>query len=155
MSHDRLLRPHRPSMPTGILLGLVLLTLTSGVHAEQMQRLGPFDVHYIVVQSTFFSEEIASRYDIVRGTDRALLNVSILDDEGNAVRAELSGTMTNLLGQVFPLQFREVQEGPAVYYLAEVKHTDRETLRFAVVITAGDGVSRALNFQQQMFWDGA
>ena len=46
-------------------------------------------------------------------------------------------------------------EGPAIYYLAEVKHTDRETLRFAVTITAQDGVGRELRFQQQMFWDDA
>jgi hypothetical protein len=120
-----------------------------------MKRLGPYEVHYVVVQSTFFSEEIAHRYEIVRGRDRALLNISVLDETGAAITATLDGAITNLLGQVTPLVFREVAEGPAIYYLAEVKHTDRETLRFAVTITAEDGVSRRLEFQQQMFWDDA
>lgn len=132
---------------------LTLALLPVVLHAEQMKRLGPYDVHYVVVQSTFFSEEIASRYEIVRGRDRALLNVSVLDEHGSAVPARLEGTVTNLLGQVAPLEIREVREGPAIYYLAEIKHTDRETLRFAISITAEDGVARELTFQQQMFWD--
>lgn len=136
-------------------VALALCFLPAIVHAEQKQRLGPFDVHYVVVQSTFFSEEIASRYQIVRGRDRALLNLSVLNSNGEPVRATLEGTITNLLGQVTPLEFREVAEGSAVYYLAEVRHTDRETLRFSVTVTAGDGVPRSLRFQQQMFWDDA
>ena len=142
-----------PMLLAARLLLLAIPLLPGTVSAEQMQRLGPFDVHYVVVQSTFFSEEIAGRYGIVRGRDRALLNLSVLDETGKAVRAEVSGTVTNLLGQLSALEFREVVEGPATYYLAEVRHTDRETLRFAVTITADDGVSRELTFQQQMFWD--
>ncbi|MGE0625160.1 MAG: DUF4426 domain-containing protein [Pseudomonadales bacterium] len=130
-----------------------LLCAPATLHAEQKQRLGPYEVHYVLVQSTFFSEEIASRYGIVRGRDRALLNISVLDEDGAAIHATLEGTVTNLLGQVTALDIREVTEGPAVYYLAEVKHTDRETLRFAVTITASDGVAHELRFQQQMFWD--
>ncbi|HEY5646036.1 MAG TPA: DUF4426 domain-containing protein [Pseudomonadales bacterium] len=134
-------------------LAVCLLALPVPPRAEQMQRLGPFEVHYVVVQSTFFSSEIASRYAIVRGRDRALLNISVLDETGSAVPVVIAGTVTNLLGQVAPLEFREVTEGPAVYYLAEIKHTDRETLRFAATITGHDGVPRELRFQQQMFWD--
>ncbi len=134
---------------------LMLATVPAILQAEQKQRLGPYDVHYVVVQSTFFSAEIAERYQIVRGRDRALLNISVLNGSGSPVRAMLEGTVTNLLGQVTPLDFREVLEGEAVYYLAEVKHTDRETLRFAVSITTDDGVRRELRFQQQMFWDDA
>lgn len=146
----------KPQYATSLLSALLtvgLLALPLLPRAEQMQRLGPFEVHYVVVQSTFFSSEIASRYAIVRGRDRALLNISVLDDMGSALPVDIGGTVTNLLGQVTPLEFREVTEGPAVYYLAEIKHTDRETLRFAVTITAHDGVPRELKFQQQMFWD--
>jgi len=143
-----------PKLPE-ILIAALLAVAPAVLRAEQMQSLGPYDVHYVVVQSTFFSEDIASRYQIVRGRDRALLNISVLDGSGKAVRAKLEGTITNLLSQVTPIDFREVAEGPAIYYLAEVKHTDRETLRFLVTITAEDGIPRQLRFQQQMFWDDA
>ena len=65
----------------------------------------------------------------------------------------LNGEVTNLLEQRAGLDFREIREGDAIYYLAEVRHTDRETLRFHVEITTPDGITRALKFQQQMFWD--
>ena len=133
---------------------LLLTTFSSFSTAEQKQHLGPFDVHYVVVPSTFFNAEISDRYDIVRGPDRALMNLSILDEKQVAQPVELEGEMINLLGQRQQLQFREIKEGSAIYYLAPIKHSDRETLRFQVEITGNDGVTRKLEFQQQMFWDG-
>jgi len=122
--------------------------------AEQKQRLGPYEVHYAVVPSTFFDEKIAERYGIVRGRDRAMMNLSILDQQQQPTVVTLSGKVTNLLEQSVVLDFREISEGNAIYYLAEIRHTDRETLRFHVEITTPDGITRTLEFQQQMFWDG-
>lgn len=137
------------------MLLIAILTVTAtGATAEQKQTLGPYEAHYVVVQSTFFSEEIAARYDIVRGKDRALVNVSFLDEALTPVAVTLSGTVTNLLSQVSELDFREIREGDAIYYLAEIRHTDRETLRFKVAVRTPDGTDREFAFQQQMFWDG-
>ncbi len=133
---------------------LAALCLPATLQAEQKQMLGPYEAHYVVVQSTFFSEEVAAKYGIVRGRDRALMNLSFLDESLTPVAVALSGTVKNLLSQEAALEFREVREGPAIYYLAEVRHTDRETLRFRIQVTTPDGESRELAFQQQMFWDG-
>ena len=119
--------------------------------AEQKQRLGQYDVHYVVVQSTFFSEEIARRYRIVRGRDRAIVNLSVQDPRGTAVAASLKGTVTNLLGQSNELAFREIREGGAIYYLADVRFTDGETLRFTIRIGTPDGRQHTLEFLQQMY----
>jgi len=131
---------------------IVALAAAATALAEQKKRLGPFDVHYSVVPSTFFGPEIAERYGIVRGRDRGLVNVTVIAD-GKPVVAAVEGYATNLLGQQSELQVREVREGEAVYYLAPVRYTDRETLRFRFNITATDGVERVLEFQQEMFWD--
>jgi hypothetical protein len=50
-----------------------------------------------------------------------LLNVSILDADGNAVKARVTGSVKNLPGQILALRFNEVVEQPARYYLAEVR----------------------------------
>jgi hypothetical protein len=131
-----------------------LILLAQAGTAEQKVHLGPFDVHYMVAPSTFFNEQIAERYQIKRGRDRALLNLSILNDSQTPVAAAVEGDVTNLLGQITTLEFREVSEGGAIYYLAALKFADRETLRFRISMTMADGVSRELKFQQQMFWDG-
>jgi hypothetical protein len=122
--------------------------------AEQFKRLGAWDVHYIVIRTTFLKPEIAAKNAIVRGPDRALLNISVIGDDGLPVVAELSGRLRNLLEQDTPLEFQEVREGEAVYYLAQFRHTDREILRFYIDIRPPDGTTQRLEFQQQMYQDG-
>jgi hypothetical protein len=130
-------------------------TLTgTTAHAEQFERLGNWDVHYVVIRTSFLKPEIAARHGIVRGPDRALLNISVIGDDGKPVVATLSGRVRNLLEQDTPLEFQEVREGEAVYYLSQVKHTDREILRFYVDIRPPDGTVQRLEFQQQMYQDG-
>ena len=134
---------------------LLLALLVPGLaHTEQKVMLGPYEAHWVVVQSTFFNEEVAGKYGIVRGRDRALMNLSFLDASLTPVAVSLSGVSKNLLSQEVALEFREVREGPAIYYLAEVRHTDRETLRFRIQVSTPDGQTREMAYQQQMFWDG-
>ncbi len=131
-----------------------LLLAAAPLLAEQSRRIGDYEVHYVVVQSTFFNEDIARRYQIVRGRDRSVLNLSVLDAGGRPTAVSLRGTATNLLGQVSELDFREIREAPAVYYLAQMRYTNRETVRFRLFITTPDGSEHELSFQQEMFWDG-
>lgn len=136
------------------LLISILFLCALPASGEQQQKLGPFEVHYVVVPTSFFNTDIAERYDIIRGKDRALMNISILDRDLVPVHALVEGLITNLLGQQQSLEFKEITEGDAVYYLAPIKHTDRETLRFTVEITVPGDETRELRFQQQMYWDG-
>jgi len=133
---------------------LIVLWLTSPItRAEQMQAFGDWEVHYALFPTEFLNPQIASQYQVTRGRDRALLNISVLDVNDNPVRAEVAGTMTNLLSQQQSLAFQEILEGVAVYYLAPVRHTDREVLRFRITIRPpGDG-EKVLTFQQTMYWD--
>jgi len=136
------------------ILALTALWTMPATHAEQLQRLGAWDVHYVLIPTSFLKPEIAARHGIARGRDRAMLNISVLGSDGLPVPVGISGNIRNLLEQVQPLTFIEVREGTAVYYLAEVKHSDREVLRLSIEITPPDGSRQLLQFQQQMFWDG-
>jgi hypothetical protein len=141
--------PMRPLMR--ILLGICLAT---AANAEQMQPIGDYEAHYSLVPTLFLKPDIAARHDIRRGRDRALLNVSVLDAGGTPVRAKVTGYARNLLGQDLPLGFQEVQDGTAVYYLAVVRHTDREVLRFAIEITTPDAAVHRLDLTQTIYWEG-
>ena len=110
--------------------------LAPGIAAgEQMQRFGDFAAHYVVFPSTFVSAEIAHQYGLRRGPGLAIVNVSVLDKAGKGTACAITGHSKNLLGQLSPLTFKEVREGDAVYYLAEVRHADQEVLRFSLTIT--------------------
>jgi len=133
---------------------LLWLALAATATAEQKQMIGGFEAHYSLVPTSFLKPDIAAEYGVTRARDRALLNISIIDPETGPVRAAVSGGMRNLLEQRETLSFREVLEGPAVYYLAEVRYTDRDVLRFALEVETPDGIRHTLAFTQRMYWDG-
>ncbi|MEQ8858306.1 MAG: DUF4426 domain-containing protein [Pseudomonadales bacterium] len=138
---------------TGAAVALLALGTWLPASAEQFRQLGAYQGHYSLVPTTFLSPEVAADYGITRGRDRALLNVSIIDPDAGPVRAEVTGTVRDLLGIVQPLEFEEILEGDAVYYLATVKHADQEVLRFAIDVRTPDGASHLLTFQQKTYWD--
>ena len=136
----------------------LLACLTAAVsHAQQMQRFGDFELHYIVIPTTTLQPDIAARYDISRGKDKALCNISVIDANGNGVSAVLEGSTQNLLGQRQDLSFREVVDGDAIYYLATIRHANEEVHRINIDarVQASSGVKAAstnLKITQKLYW---
>ncbi|MAQ60556.1 MAG: hypothetical protein CMQ10_00560 [Gammaproteobacteria bacterium] len=136
----------------------LLACLTAAVsHAQQMQRFGDFELHYIVIPTTTLQPDIAARYDISRGKDKALCNISVIDANGNGVSAVLEGSTQNLLGQRQDLSFREVVDGDAIYYLATIRHANEEVHRINIDarVQASSGVkatSTNLKITQKLYW---
>lgn len=128
------------------------LLLSLGVAAEQKITSGALDIHYIVFNSSFLQPEIAKASGLERGKNIAVLNVSPLRD-GKGERSSVSGTLTNLLGQVKSLEFREIDEGEAVYYIAQFPIDSRELLKFDIKLVDTEGKSHSLKFNQEVFPD--
>ena len=131
-----------------VLLALLLPTIGG---AEQMRRFGDYEVHYIVIPSLFLQAEIAERHGLRRGAGLSIVNISVLDASGKGAAGAVSGAAKNLLGQLAALDFQEVREGDAVYYLAEVRHTDQEVLRFNLSIQPEGAEAFELAFQQRLY----
>ena len=136
-----------------ILIALLAVTFSNLAFAEQKKTLGNWDVHYMVLNTTFLTPEIAKANGIVRSKYNALVNISVLDKRTQKAQlAALSGSATNLLGNKRELSFKRVEEGDAIYYLAVVQFRDRETLRFSIDVKQGN-TKQTLNFQQPMTVD--
>lgn len=133
---------------------LLLLLGATNPSAEQSQSFGDWDVHYVVVPSTFLRPQIAQQYAVTRAGNRSLVNISVLDQADKATRGEVRGSIVNLLGQRRNLAFREVAEADAVYYLAEIEHANEEVLRFHISVTV-DGRELLIEFQQKLYWEDA
>ena len=138
---------------TAALALALLLTFAPTAGAEQSKKAGSYNVHYVAFASTFISADMAKKYSIVRGRNRALINISILNNDGKPVRAKLSGTVKNLPGQILTLNFKEVIEGDAVYYLAQTRFSDQELMRFNIDFTGPDGIANKLKFEQKLYWE--
>ena len=130
-----------------------LLLMSSLVSAEQKKQLGPWDVHYIAMPSTMIDPAIAKEYQLERSKFQGLLNISVLKTtDQSAQQVSIEGVAKNLLGQQKELVFREVIEGKAVYYLAQLPYRNEERFSFTLQIKQGD-VSQQLEFTHTFYVD--
>ncbi|GGD49492.1 DUF4426 domain-containing protein [Lacimicrobium alkaliphilum] len=134
---------------TALLFCGLLLPVVS--HAEQKKTLGNWDVHYMVLTSTFLTPEVARSYGIQRSKYNALINVSVLDKETSETENLLvTGNATNLIGTRKKLEFREVIEGDSIYYIATLSFRDQEQYRFEIDLNQGTE-RQTLKFSQKLY----
>lgn len=125
-------------------------------HAEQLQKFGDYEVHYVAFNSSFLQPDVAEAYELQRSNYHALVNISVLRVKGNQktpVKARISGNKRNLIGQTDALGFRQVTEGEAVYYLADFRIVDDEQLlTFDLNVQPEEqGPEYKLQFQQKFY----
>lgn len=147
---------HRLASAPRALALLAALALAGPAAAEQLERFGDLEVHYMVFNSTTLDPEIAERYAIVRDENLAVVNLAgrrvAADGSTTAVPLTVEAEVRNLVDQVSTLPFREVEEPGAIYYLATVPFTDRETLRFRLEVTDREtGRTHAMRFQKELW----
>lgn len=128
----------------------MVVSLCQFAFAEQSVELGGYEVHYSVVRSTFLQPEVAERHDIVRAKNRAVITISALHDDSKPPPDRVTGTVTNLLSQQNPLEFKLVEEGSARYYLATFLFTSEEPLTFKVQLHLADE-SHEFSFKQPVY----
>jgi len=120
-----------------LLFSILLLGLVMSANADS-QDFGDYTVHYIAVNSTFIRPEIAEQYGILRSRRSAFLNISILrnntDGTTTPVGATITGGRRNLMAQSSSIEFMEVREGSAVYYIGQFDFSNAELLRFNVQV---------------------
>ncbi|GAA5524294.1 hypothetical protein Maes01_00849 [Microbulbifer aestuariivivens] len=116
------------------------------------QDFGDYRVIYTVFNSSFLKPEIAQQYQLVRADDRAYVNISVVEKGAGklGLASEISGTATNLIQQSRPLDFREIRDGEAVYYLAPLRFEDEEVLTFKIDLKLPNGRSEQLTFRRQL-----
>ncbi len=136
------------------ILALSLASLNS--YAENSQEFGDYVIHYNAFRSDTISPEVAKQYGLTRANNRVLINIAVLkkvmNTTGKPTKSVVTGHASNLTGQLKKLEFKEVSEGTAIYYLAETKISDGEFLKFDLKVTP-EGETRAarLHFNKRFF----
>ncbi|MBB3048769.1 hypothetical protein FHR99_003043 [Litorivivens lipolytica] len=134
---------------------LLSLCLLGTAQAEQKQRFGNYDVHYSIVNTTFLKPDVAKAYGITRGDDRFILNISVreLQADGSDVarKSEVSGTVFNLIHRK-SLDFQEIDERDAIYYIAQFTADNKEMLDFTLSIKPDSSArSYKLQFNKKLY----
>lgn len=124
------------------------------LQAQQSEQFGPYELHYSVVNTTFLEPTVAAAYGITRGRKRAILNLAVREHSGEGTVARtmrLQGRTWDLL-QNQDLSFREIREGPAIYYIAEFRFIDEEWRFFEVDFRPeGSGETYTFKFRHQLY----
>lgn len=109
---------------------------------QTSQKFGNYTVHYNVFNSKTVPTQIANTYKITRGRDIALINISLTKTENGVtslgIPAKITGRAANLMQQMKTINFNEIKETDATYYLAEFRHTNEEDFRFEIKILPED-----------------
>ncbi|MBV1906374.1 MAG: DUF4426 domain-containing protein [Pseudomonadales bacterium] len=130
---------------------LLAVTPNSAIFAEQYFSVGTTKAHYVVLNTMFLTPKIANQYGIARGNDRAIINISLMSESGTAQTGVLSGQVKNLLGQLQTLEFKEIVENEAVYYIAPLVYTNRDTLKFEINVLVPGQPETMLEFRNRMY----
>jgi len=117
--------------------------------------IGDHVIHFSAQSTDQLPPEVARAYNIVRSKNRAMLNVSVLEEATNSpVAAAVTVKTVNLTGQLKSVTMREINEQDAIYYIGEVPVANRETLIFDIsVMPDGSDESSDVRFKRQFFTD--
>lgn len=143
---------------TRITLMLCLLFASQLSSADsQFTTFGDYNVLHTVFNSTFLQPEVATAYNLTRGKGQSLLNIAIIKstDGGNSkgLPAKVSGSITNLMQQQRTLEFIEIKEHDAVYYLAPIRVSNNdEVVHFNIEVTH-DGKTYPVTFSKKLYKD--
>lgn len=137
-----------------IIFALLLgLTVSFSALAEQKKQLGDWDVHYIAFPSPILTPEIALQYKLQRSKYNGIVNISVLDKTTQqALKVAISGSAKDLQSRTRTLEFTEVVEGDAVYYLAQLPFHHEQRYSFTLSISSGNQTQQ-LKFDQVFYVD--
>jgi hypothetical protein len=135
----------------------LLMLCAQSVFAEET-TFGDYTIHYQAVNSTFLTPDIAEQYDIVRSERRAFLNIAVLRNETDGsttpVSATINGIKHNLLQQSQAIEFAQIREGEAIYYIGQFDFSNAEILRFTVEVQPeGREPGHTLEWNTQLYSD--
>ena len=126
---------------------------------QRSQDFGSHVLHFNAQPTADLQPEVAKQYGIVRSKNRAMLNVSIVKklpgSTGQPVPGEVTASASNLTGQLKTVSLREIKDGGAVYYIADLPVANGETLKFEIQARPADyeGDAFPVSFTETFYSD--
>ena len=147
---------------TGTLRAMALMAFLLGLLAPAAHAgskdFGDYQVLWSVLPSTFLAPEVAQANNLQRSRSIGIVNIAIMreNEDGTLapVTGQVEGKVTNNVQQVRFLAFRRIQEGDAVYFIAEYQYASGELMTFNVIARpTGAGDDFPVRFSHTLFND--
>lgn len=122
-----------------LMLWLCSLSAMSFAQENTSYELNEHIVYYNVFNSTMIPADAAKAHNLVRAKDRVYVNIALVKKSGgNGIPANISGVRRNLMQQRVPLEFIEIKEATATYYLAPIRFNNEEILHIDITASNSD-----------------
>ncbi|WP_372986445.1 DUF4426 domain-containing protein [Marinobacter sp.] len=143
---------------TNFLAGILLTMAALQAQAAGSKDFGDYQLHWSVLPSTFLSPEVARANDLQRSKGIGIVNISIMQEQDNGtlkpVGGQVEGKVSNDIQQVNFLAFRRIQEGDAVYFIAEYQYPSGELMTFNITAhPTGHQQDLSVRFAHTLFSD--
>jgi len=133
---------------------ITLSLMTAWSFAQNQTTVGAYQINHIAFNSTFLSSDIAALYGIKRAKNNAVINISVQDmnNGGKGVAlTSIKGEVKNLFQQTTFLEFDQVVEEPALYYIGEYRFGNEDAVTFTVdVLLPGEHIPTTVKWQQTL-----
>ncbi len=136
----------------------LLLLFCAGLAQAASKNFGEYTVTWSVLPSTFLTPDVAKENNLQRSKGIGIVNVAIMksNEDGtlSPVTGQVEGKVSNDIQQVRFLAFRRIQEGDAVYFIAEYQYASSELLTFNVTARpSGHPQELPVRFSHTLFND--
>lgn len=112
-----------------------LLLMASQSHGGE-KNFGDYQIHWSVFPSTMLTPDVAKANNLQRSKSIGVVNISIMTDNEHGqpqpVGGQVEGQVANDIQQVRFLAFRRIQEGDAVYFIAQYQYRPAELMTFNI-----------------------
>ena len=135
-------------------LSIVSLALPALANDKVFKQVGDNKIFFSAFNSTFIDPDVAVANQIIRGKDKGLVNIAVVKGLGTGKSAVITGNVYNIFQMSQPLEFVEIREQDAVYYLAPFEFENEDFLTFKISVRS-DPKKPAydLKFQKKMYHD--
>lgn len=125
------------------------------IEQKPWQDHGDYRVLISHFNSDFLQPATASALGLTRAANQAIINIAVTHKGADGyyslgLPAQVSGHSVNLMQQQKTLDFVEVAEQTATYYLAPVRITNEEVLHFSLTVQIDD-VSLPITFTRTFY----
>jgi len=137
---------------------LITSELAAAADGDKFVENKDYVVHYSAFTSTLLTPQVAQAYGLMRSGKRGIINIAVQrkqpDGRTKAVMAQLEGYTGQTGGSEIPLDFKVVEEGDAIYYLAEFRFGDGDKLNFDIKVKpTPETAPLKVSFSQSFFED--
>lgn len=116
---------------------LIFLALMGNSQAENAKEYTDHIVYYNAFPTDSLPPAMTKQYGLKRSKNYAMINISVMEKSTGVptgVKSAVTGKLKNLMGQSRALEFKEIKEGKAIYYIAQIGVQSKETVNFNIEI---------------------